>query len=472
MKTVCVGERVDWIAAGFRVDLDTHVMREIERSSAVADRHGRSEVTLEREGHEWEAHVKVATKTKRLLTSDKNDVRVTVDPRAPDGNDTECPKCGTWGAMKGTCDKCGADRESKLPGWTVGVEVSGETLIRAGWTRALRTAHEIATLLGKVHGARLRRLDLCADFVGFPIYRDDAHAIVSRARARKVFFDDPKAKGAADWSEHVLSGKVRTLSLAPGAPLSARIYDKTYELHCKREKGKAAAEVEAWTRRALALPAHKQAAILKAGADVTRVEFQARGEVLKEMGLRSATAADVAASLDRVWGYCTTRAADGSFGWMRIVDRGTATRKERAELDARWVAVQAVRFRKEPEPIYRVRRSTGARSAQVFGCAVSLLAAAGALPRVPLVTHDGEIVRDVHEMLKRVQEMPEEDARRTVSIAVEGIMRRASKVVIEDFLGERKPRPALEHVFAGWGATMAKVQPKVLPKHREDRKVS
>jgi hypothetical protein len=448
---VCVGERVDWIALGFRVNLDDHIMKRIDAHTRIADEHGHAEIVLERDSEVWAARLKSKSKSARILTSTDGDVRVVVDPRAPAGVDENGEPF--------------TEEDGSLPRWTVGIEVSGETLIRQGWRAPLVEAHRIARIFGLVYGARLRRLDLCADFVGFALAREDADKIVSLARHKKLYYSRTRPRGLADGAEFQGGLVLRTLMVAPGADLSARIYDKSFELACKREKRKSRAEIEKWSETAVALAPHKQASVLRAGPRVVRVEFQVRGQALKQMGLRNAEPAHVADALDRIWRYSTTemmRTRNGVMrsrpGWMRLVV-GEVGKRERRALDPRWAVVQRVRFVKEGAPLARVRRSTGASAAQVIGCAVSLLAKADELPRVPVIMADGTYAADVLEMVARLAGMDDDEAKKTLELAVGAILRRAGRVIAEDLMEMRKPRAALEHLFVGWGATLVKVKP-------------
>ncbi|NDD30628.1 MAG: hypothetical protein EB084_20400, partial [Proteobacteria bacterium] len=116
------------------------------------------------------------------------------------------------------------------------------------------------------------------------------------------------------------------------------------------------------------------------GQPVWRFEAQIRGEAATELNLRATRILEE--SLDPAWQYVTRK-------WLRLVDLGEATRRERAPVDPRWQLLQGVAFVHENvAPAVRQRRSRGGADApQLLGTAVSYLARDGELAEI--IRQDG-----------------------------------------------------------------------------------
>jgi hypothetical protein len=150
----------------------------------------------------------------------------------------------------------------------------------------------------------------------------------------------------------------------------ARIYNKTAELRLAGREEKRAIEHALWTSGGW-----------DGSADVTRVEFQHRGEFLDEVELRDPD--ELEGKLDAVWQH--------DVKWLRLVEPSTASRRTRCSLDPRWSAVAATEFRHRAEPVERVRNRGGAKPEHVLGAAMSRMASTGKLERIDLgVNEDGE----------------------------------------------------------------------------------
>lgn len=169
--------------------------------------------------------------------------------------------------------------------------------------------------------------------------------------------------------------QVTGITVAPGHRLMARVYDKSTELALPGREAKVAIEHARWREKGW-----------DGSAQVTRVEFQHRGEYLDEIDLRDPYALGV--RMDAVW--------QRDVQWLRLVEAGSATRSVRARLDRRWLGVRDTRFRHEAAPVSRSRRHRGgARPEHVFGTALSRLAAAGDLRALALdTTSDGEVLTE------------------------------------------------------------------------------
>ncbi len=227
---------------------------------------------------------------------------------------------------------------------------------------ALSLLNEVAEAVGTVSQEHLGRIDLAADFVGFPLHRDDIDNLVtSRARTDGFLVSGKDVEPGGDrLTQHLDAGRsVSGISVAPGNPLMARIYDKTAELKLAGREDKRSIEQQIWSTGGWA-----------PGQQVTRVEGQFRSETLREMKLRCPV--DVGARLDGAWQYLVSR-------WMRLV-RPTRKRRVECPLDPRWKAVQAVVFQHPSAPATRTRTRGGATASQALGMVIARQGAIGDLP--------------------------------------------------------------------------------------------
>lgn len=153
---------------------------------------------------------------------------------------------------------------------------------------------------------RATRLDVHADFAGLGITEADRPLFVCRAERESV---------------EVSAGSLETLYWGKGGDVVARIYDKLAEIDAT---GKGGYVLDLYGRSGLAV-----------GEQVQRVEAQVRGDALKSMNIMSAK--DAVDRAGEVYLYVVGK-------WLRLTDPVTATRRERAALDARWAAVVAARI--------------------------------------------------------------------------------------------------------------------------------
>ena len=256
-------------------------------------------------------------------------------------------------------------------GWAIVVEQSGEHCAHVDAHGALRVALAAASALldapATLDDARLRRLDVCADIAGFDLQDIAANCWLTRRRARVGQFaigsEEPAATRRYTQGAHVTGWTV-----AAGNPLSARIYDKRAQLVALGDDDRADVERDTWL-------AHGWTD----DAEVTRVEFQLRGEVLAELGdpcLRDLPA-KMPEQLDRLWSYLSTC-------WLQLIDPDSASRRSRCEIDPRWKHVQGVTFSdRAHDPIARRRRAGRAACTQAVGCAFSAQATAPQLRAAP-----------------------------------------------------------------------------------------
>jgi hypothetical protein len=267
-------------------------------------------------------------------------------------------------------------------GWCLEVVTRAVYLATHSLETAISLAERLAAGLGTVQSTRLRRFDVAADFSGFPLSNEDALRIVTtRARTDSFLITDPKdideAEGElcrSNLREHrSASREVTGFTVAPGNPLSLRIYNKSVELSLPGREQKLAIEHENWRQNGW-----------DGVSEVVRVEFQCRGTFLDEVELRNPH--ELEGKLDSVWQNVTR--------WARIIDPTSATRACRCALDPRWQAVAAVVFRHTSAPVKRRRVRGGATPEQGLGAVLSRMAATGQLSRIREVTPDGEVVRN------------------------------------------------------------------------------
>lgn len=256
------------------------------------------------------------------------------------------------------------DRDAKGE-WSVEVVLRASFLATHTLDACIGYSNTVAAAFGDVLADRLRRCDLAADFLGFPLRRWDAERLATKRARVTEFLTDAKDSDEADLRllEHLSASCVVTgLTVAPGNDLMARIYDKTAELTLPGNEEKRAIEEELWRRGGW-----------QPGDPVTRVEFQLRGEVLDSLRLRNP--ADLHSRMDSAWQYCVQR-------WLRLVDP-VRTRRWRCPLDERWKAVVGVVFHHPDEPATRRRVRGGATVEQALGASMSRLGAIGKLPLMP-----------------------------------------------------------------------------------------
>jgi hypothetical protein len=188
--------------------------------------------------------------------------------------------------------------------------------------------------------------------VHFRLAAIDAKAWLTPRRAR---VDD-----IATLTEYSHAG-IRTGFAIGKSDIRLRVYDKTAELRLGRNEGNKRDEEHArWG-----------AAGWDGRDDVVRVEYQLRGEVLKELDIREPER--LLERLDPIWRYCAHK-------WCRLVDLRTSTRRERCLDDKRWSMVKTVSFQ-DPHaaPAARIRSRSLARARLAAGTALNYAARAGIL---------------------------------------------------------------------------------------------
>ncbi|HET9932458.1 MAG TPA: hypothetical protein VFQ35_17265, partial [Polyangiaceae bacterium] len=326
--------RVDALAVAFRVELSGSFADELCERQALADVGGGAELKLP-------SGIALALRRSRrqsFYAFQNADVRGAVDLLASGG-------------------------------WTLEVVLRAAFLATHPLSAALAVAERVAVGFGEAHERRLRRFDLAADFVGWPLRRDDAERFSTRAGKASFLVD---SKDLDEVETLLVKPEIREfsrngvgvtgLTFAAGGDLSARVYAKSFELSLPGREAKREIEHALWRAAGWC------------GQEVTRAEFQHRGPFLDEINLRDPYALEP--NLDAIWAYDTQR-------FLRMKVPGTASRVERCADDPRWVATRGA-FRHDVSPIARTRALRGgASAAQVVGATLSHSAAAGSLERAP-----------------------------------------------------------------------------------------
>ena len=337
-----VGRRVDALVIAHKLDVTPAWRDEFQERQAMADLAGAAQLQL------GDLYFEIRRSRKPNCVAFQNaDIRCAFDERGPGG-------------------------------WNLEVVTRATFLATHTIAQSIELSERIAKLLGQPVKTRLRRIDLCADFTGFHLSRDDAERILTRSKV-EVFMPDSKDYDEASGEfckpplrEHRRPNLVVTgFTVSPGNPLMARIYDKTGELTLAGREEKLAIEHTNWRGN-----------LWDGASQVTRVEFQLRGEVLDELKLRDLQ--NLEGTLDGIW--------QTGVRWLRIVEPKSATRLSRCQLDSRWRAVTEVQFKHIAAPIKRVRVRGGATAEHAMGAVRSRLAGALKLTKVEFFTNDGEVI--------------------------------------------------------------------------------
>jgi hypothetical protein len=342
----CVGPRVDWFEPRFSVVLDPEVLAHFVRDpkdpraraprgpqsfvarAALARKFRVASVSLPIPGAapgEWPVfQMAMSGESKTVLTS--GTCRVVIQENAPRSPD--------------------APRED--PGWNVSVAYSGTALMALGWQAAARDAWRLAGALGEIVAVRMGRLDLCADFCGWPIEPSAEWCTRPQLRMRALTKCKRLPVARAERAERARTaialarrferGGLHYLDMLEQMPdlddayyypagnltgwkfgkgqISARIYDKHAEMRMRAD----AAGSQADKRRAAGDKREAEETWWRAhgwtGGTVTRVEVQLRGPVLHELDARceqrargasafgsDAFVAEMRRHIDRCWRY-------------------------------------------------------------------------------------------------------------------------------------------------------------------------
>lgn len=368
-----VHNRVDALVLAFRVTILDDTRTLLRRHADVAAVHGR--VAAHVADLDWELRAGSVPSVFNLRRDQH--VRVRIDLNA------------AGATLTPSVDSLGHAIVEAQAGWTVELVAYAAHLASVGEREVFREMFEIARKLGRVHECRMRRIDFAADVNGWALRDKDRRAFVRRSRVRTSIYS-PAPDGydlrapATDKSVRASATAHETRQITGftvgRGDVVARIYDKREELNLDASKHKAPAEEERWK---------------KGGWDgesgITRVEFQIRGEALKELGARTILddAGTLAGAHDESTGELMTlwdqipRMWASMRLWLRLVERkktrtGRAMPLTRCPDDPRWAVLESASWGKAPA-IHRKRERGGASSAQALGSMLSVAAARGKL---------------------------------------------------------------------------------------------
>jgi len=259
LSTCVVGQRVDALVIAFALEVFPSIRDELQERQSIADLAGT-------------AQLRIGDLTCAMKRSRRRDSIVFENAD-----------------LRGSFDECAAG------GWQLELIVRATYLATHALVEVIALARRMAEGFGTIKNARLRRFDLAADSVRFPLRKDDPDRIVTRARidafiAQTKDIDEVSGEFCkpAVREHHSADHTITGFSVAQGNPLMACIYDKTAELAQPGREEKRAIEHEIWSRNGWN------------GIDpVTRIEFQHRGEFLDDVSLRDIDT--LASRLDEIW---------------------------------------------------------------------------------------------------------------------------------------------------------------------------
>lgn len=503
-----VGHRVDALTLAYRVRWDASFVAELEARATVARKNGRARF-------EWRVRVPEARARAGVTNMSEigGDVMLVPPPWSSESYAYEkiaraeaAVVVGELGYSESrsrfhlTCEgfyrllvckkgpgaveveRPDGEVEETEPGFTLEIIWYAERLAEWGLARILRESRALAWSFGDVFEERMRRIDLCADIAGWEILPEDADCILKRSRASKRIASDatelddcgvprkPKRLGdAAGPTSHeagpVGRRRICGISVGSGGDLMSRIYNKRIELAYDQRGERRAAEEDRWRENGW-----------DGEAPVTRVEFQIRGEAIKELGLRNPDACLESVLARGVKGLRAVdqRVAHDGDGcvmglietlprlWQTLLDwvRIVLPVKERIEIapgpdgrkryryryadDPRWALLRTIDFgAPSSRPLKRCRLRSVASEAQALGVALSQAARAGEL--------------DDAEEWSEVPTAYGEDAAEVLRRRVERICRdQASRIVADLIHRFDNPAAAAAHVAVRARAKLAR----------------
>lgn len=468
-----LGARADYLTLAYRVQLNPELVRELKRCQEVAQKHSRAAFWWQVEvpdtemgdaksarlgpirarwANDFDRRKGVAKLWGELRYSAQRGVyRIQNDPyfrlqikeRAEGGGAVrECSTCRGTGWLdapslrcpavlqREPCRACGGEGRYEEPGFTFEIIWRAQEIARVGLETCLEESTAIASMCGEVFDTRLRRLDLCCDVEGWQVEETDLWNLDKRPRAKwtqnpanDVGEDEEKNTGWESPRKTPANERLRRrsygrgarhnrritgISIGSGGPFQSRIYDKRAELDLDTIGARREAEEARWRAQGW-----------DGEAPVTRVEFQMRGQILKELGIRDPDAcleplvrdemyvarngkqrirrklvghkivtttdesgAEVQATLvdriDAVWALC--------LDWIRLVTpresrNGKPVCVSRLKDDPRWALLREATFNERPRtgPITRYRPRKVASAAQALGVTLSIAGAEGRL---------------------------------------------------------------------------------------------
>ena len=361
-----VHNRVDALTVAYRLTLSDETRAALRRAGDLANAHGRAAVHVARLS--WE--LKNGSAPSIFALRRDQHFRMRIDLNA------------AGGALVPSTNGAGHATVEHEAGWTIEVIAYAAHLAEVGLRVALDEIECIVGELGRVHERRLRRLDLAADVAGWALMDRDRRAFVRRSRVRTSIYSPakdgyalraPLSEASVRASATAHETRVVTGFTIGRGDVVARIYDKREELQLDCSQHKAPAEEARW-----------RSGGWDGQSKVTRVEFQLRGEALKELGCRTLDAVHDPATgevttlpnyLGRIWATC--------LNWVRLAKRektrtGRMKPLTRCSNDPRWEVLAHATWGRAA-PIKRKRERGGASTAQALGSVLSVAAARGKL---------------------------------------------------------------------------------------------
>lgn len=393
-----VGNRVDALTLAWRVKLNPDALAELDRVGRGAFSHGRAHY-VDPFGEPWEMKIPRSATGGTYDLRREGHVRMRVQKHAPGGSPAlASPEYERGddvqeiaeGKVKTTTNvkrvsvlrEDGREVPHELcepePGWTVDAIYDAQYLAGHDLDDVIREACALAERFGRVLEVRVRRLDLAADVEGWDHRPDDWQRIVRHPHMGLVLYNeqDDAAPVPVDRTEAFsVAGNVTGWRAGSGM-LVCRCYDKLRELR-KADPSKADAERERWARNGYE------------GGNVARVEFQLRGDVLKEFGARNPFACclddetgelgTLGRFIARLWTSCVSAVR---LAVPSLTRSGAQAERTRWVDDDRWAVLRAVRWdRVDHRPVRRVRVRGAARAAQVIGSMATHAGSVDAIPR-------------------------------------------------------------------------------------------
>jgi hypothetical protein len=224
------------------------------------------------------------------------------------------------------------------------------TMLVAAVAYAAKLARALVDDAAAELSGEVRELDLCVDLAWAVFCEVDRVAFVGRLRTLIAWErHSTRTRGGAS-----LTG----LRIGNRNALSITLYDKTAELTARHgaTSPRAVDERSRWVANGW-----------NSEGSVWRAEVRFRGKVLTEYGLRDPMT--LTERIDPAWQAVTRKT-------LRLVELGSAPRRERCKIDPRWAALQGATFtRCNVAPADRARRpGRGAAMRQAVGTMVSALA--------------------------------------------------------------------------------------------------
>ncbi len=313
-------------------------------------------------------------------------------------------------------------------GWTLEITFDAIFLTTHSHPDIIGAARRIAAGFGTIRGGaagfhenneRVRRGDLCADFVHFSLQDMHFRQFLVRGNGRTCTFSQLELE--APLRRYVVNAKITGWVACPGGQVMGRLYDKTQELKLAAHEHKRQLEEEIWTQ-----------AGWQVGERVTRVEFQFRTTALKQLHVH--TLEDYFGCEDKLWSYATQC-------WLSVRELGTGKRRTKWPIDERWnAAIWVTFFQRVSAPPRRERRRGGVSVGQARGATLSLLGGSGRLNRVengPSAGPNASMLQEEREAARWVREQYRDYFRDAAMVVAEYDIKRFGAVEAARLLGER-----------------------------------